>query len=165
MAVVHLNGRVGTNTSQEKSAFPELESGDLRAVKIFVHPDSQRRNEVLETYTFVVRYVIAENGRRTPSAVATDAPEDQEATTSSAHAALQGLLRNVDQLCEDLPQLPHARFVSMELVYDKKKLNDEVKGSRVQGFIPCKEDTLSMGEARGWRIYTQSLEFNSGHHE
>ena len=100
-----------TNTLQEKGAFPELESGDLRAVQILIHPDKQRRNEVLETYTFIVRYVVAENGRRTPSAVVAETPERQEATTSSAHTALQELLRNVDQLCENLPQLPREWLV------------------------------------------------------
>jgi meiosis-specific protein HOP1 len=154
-----------TNASQEKGAFPELESGDLRAVQILIHPDRKRRDEVLETYTFIVRYVVAEDGRRTPSAVVTEAPENQGATTSSAHAALQELLRNVDRLCDDLPQLPSGRYLSMALVYDKKEISDEVKDKRVQGFSPCKEDTLSMGEARGWRAYTRTLEFDSGHHE
>ena len=157
--------RHSTNTSQEKGAFPELESGDLRAVQILIHPDKKRRNEVLETYTFIVRYIVAEDGRRTPSAVVTEAPGDQGATTSSAHAALQELLRNVDRLCDDLPQLPSGRYLSMALVYEKKEFSDEVKDKRIQGFLPCKEETLSMGEARGWQAYTRSLEFDSGHHE
>jgi len=101
----------GTNTLQEKGAFPELESGDLRAVQILIHPDKQRRNEVLETYTFIVRYIFAESGQRTPSAVVTEVPEEQEATTSYAHTALHELLRNVDRLCEDLPQLPCECFL------------------------------------------------------
>jgi hypothetical protein len=40
-----------------------------------------------------------------------------------------------------------------------------VKDKRVQGFLPCKDDTLSVGEARGWQAHTQTLEFDSGHHE
>ena len=154
-----------TNASQEKGAFPELESGDLRAVQILIHPDNKRRDEVLETYTFIVRYVVSEDGRRTPSAVVTEAPGGRGATASTAHAALQELLRNVDKLCDDLPQLSPGRFLSMALVYDKKGSSDEVRDKRVQGFLPCKDDTLSVGEARGWQAHTQTLEFDSGHHE
>jgi meiosis-specific protein HOP1 len=155
----------GTNTSQEKGAFPELESGDLRAVQILIHPDNQRRSEVLETYTFIVRYVVAEDGRRTPSAVVTEASGNQGATASSAHAALQELLRNVDRLCDNLPQLPPGRFLSMALVYDKKESSGEVKDKRVRGFLPCQDDTLAVGEAKGWQAHTQTLEFDSGYHE
>jgi meiosis-specific protein HOP1 len=154
-----------TNASQEKGAFLELESGDLHAVQILIHPDRKRRKEVLETYTFVVRYVVAEDGQRTPIAVTTEAPENQGATTSSAHTALQELLRNVDRLCDDLPQLPSGRFLSMALVYGKNESSDEVKDRRVQGFLPCKEDTLSIGEAKGWQAFTRTLEFDSGYHE
>lgn len=81
-------------------------------MQILIHPDKRRRNEVLESYTFIVRYVVGQDGRRSPSAVVTETFEDQVATTSSAHAALQELLRNVDRLCDDLPQLP-CKFYSL----------------------------------------------------
>jgi len=53
----------------------------------------------------------------------------------------------------------------MTLVYDKKDPSDGVKDKRVRGFLPCKEDTLSLGEASGWQAYTSSLKFDSGYHE
>jgi hypothetical protein len=53
----------------------------------------------------------------------------------------------------------------MALVYDKKESSDEVKDKRVRGFLPCQDDTLSVGEAKGWQAHTETLEFDSGYHE
>jgi meiosis-specific protein HOP1 len=91
---------------QEKGVFPELDSGELRAVQLLIHPDKTSRDTVLETYTFTVHYTVSEDGRRTPSGLAASSSENTVATTKATNTALQQLLRNVSSLCEDLPMLP-----------------------------------------------------------
>lgn len=60
---------------------------------------------------------------------------------------------------------PAGRFLSMALVYDQKEYIAEPQHKRVEGFSSCKDDTFSLGEARGWQAYTRSLNFDSGYHE
>jgi hypothetical protein len=98
---------------QEKGVFPELDSGELRAVQLLIHPDKTSRDTVLETYTFTVHYTVSEDGRRTPSGLAASLSENTVATTKATNTALQQLLRNVSSLCEDLPVLPSKLIASV----------------------------------------------------
>jgi meiosis-specific protein HOP1 len=91
---------------QEKGVFPELKSGELRAVQLLIHPDKTSRDTVLETYTFTVHYTVSEDRRRTPSGLVASSSENTMATTKATNTALQQLLRNVNSLCQDLPMLP-----------------------------------------------------------
>ena len=95
-----------TDTTQEKGVFPELDSGELRAVQLLIHPDKTSRDAVLETYTFTIHYTVSEDGRRTPSGLAASSSGRPAATTKATNIALQQLLRSVDSLCQDLPALP-----------------------------------------------------------
>lgn len=104
------------DSSQEKAVFPELESGELRAVQLFIHPDKENRNSVLETYTFTFHYANRGNGRRTPSGLAVDSSGNVASTIKATNTALQQLLRTVSSLCEDLPELPGELFEHYKLV-------------------------------------------------
>ena len=128
-------------------------------MQIFIHPGSGGRDEIMETYTFSIQYVMADNGRRAPSGVTADTTVNQDATIETTNKALQQLLRSVCDLCEDLPELPTHRTLSMGLVYE-----GETKTS-VDGFEPCGKLGMSFATAKGWQVSTRSLEFKSGHPE
>ncbi|GAB7327766.1 hypothetical protein MBLNU13_g11577t2 [Cladosporium sp. NU13] len=149
----------------EKGVFPELDSGELRAVQLLIHPDKKSRDTVLETYTFTIHYTVSEDGRRTPSGLAASSYGRPAATTKATNIALQQLLRSVDSLCQDLPALPNGRLMSMELIYENDKGKPHVSKS-IEGFMPCKGgDDLSFAKAEGWEIRTKSLEFTTDCHD
>jgi hypothetical protein len=176
-ARTELRSRRYTDNTQEKGVFPELDSGELRAVQLLIHPNKESRDTVLETYTFTVHYTVSEDGRRTPSGLGATSSGSTMATAKATNTALQQLLRSVSSLCRDLPVLPgeyiasplvnHAdlitagRLMSMELIYE----NNKGKQNSVEGFVPSRGDELSFAKAKGWNTRTQSLEFTTGHHE
>lgn len=85
---------------------PELENGQLRAVQVLVHPSSESRNEVLETYTFTIHYTPSEKGGRTPSGLATSASKHEIFMCDATNTSLQQLFRKVADVCNNLPALP-----------------------------------------------------------
>lgn len=88
----------------------ELESGQLRAVQVLVHPASESRNEVLETYTFTIHYTTSEKGERTPSGLATSASKHVTFLSDATNTSLQQLFRKVADMCNDLPALPCKQY-------------------------------------------------------
>lgn len=85
-------------------------------MQLFIHPDKENRNSVLETYTFTFHYANRGNGRRTPSGLAVDSSGNVASTVKATNTALQQLLRTVSSLCEDLPELPGELFEHYKLV-------------------------------------------------
>ncbi|KAM0716335.1 hypothetical protein Q7P37_007780 [Cladosporium fusiforme] len=146
----------------ERGIFHEIESGKLRAVQIFIHPHHELRDQVIEAYTFTVHYTTAGDGKRIPSGLTTGASGQEIATSEATRVALQQLLRNLSDLCDDLPILPgkSKRMLSMGLVYEGGSSRDRL----VEGFGPDEGGDLSFPAIQGWRIGTESYQLASGYH-
>lgn len=99
---------------QENTAFEELKTGDLRAFQILVHPDKDRRNEVLETYTFTIQYAESDDGVRIPSGLDVNGAKQTAVTVQASNIALQQVMRSIHGLCESMPQLPRKSPESLD---------------------------------------------------
>ena len=73
---------------------------------MLVHADAQDRSQVIESYTFTVRYVRDADNQQVPAGIEVGASGSEPVTTGAVSRTLQGLIRQINELCEPLPQLP-----------------------------------------------------------
>ncbi|KAK4502788.1 hypothetical protein PRZ48_006214 [Zasmidium cellare] len=119
----------------EKGAFPLLEKGQLRAIRVNVHGDKNDRDKVVETYTFTFRYQEDESGVRSPAGVEVTGSEVTLATAGQVNEGLRDILKAVSKICKSLPYLP----------------DDQVAAD---GFVPSQSDKLYFAHADGWSKQT-----------
>ena len=142
---------------------------------MLVAQDRNRRDKVLETYTFKVDY---DNGSRTPSGLSLNGQKWTGASLQESNMALHQLLRDVNSLCEDIADLPsmlstelksllvtdhctEERYVWMRLTL--KGASSDVR--QLTGFVPNEVKTLQIPEADGWAMHTETFETVSGKHK
>ena len=94
-----------TDTMQENGAFPALAANNLRALQVYVHTDPYHRENVIETYTFTIKYVDGNNGQKI-AGLELDSQGHSLISIGATNSALQYLLRKVMDLCQALPDLP-----------------------------------------------------------
>lgn len=94
------------NILQEKGAFKALKEGHLQALQVYVHPDDQHRERVLESYTFTIKYDQRGGDERTVTGLELDGPDSSLVSVQASNSALQGFLRQIMGLCSGLPELP-----------------------------------------------------------
>lgn len=95
-----------TKPLQEKGAFIALKARNLRSLRVYVHADGRHRENVIETYTFNIKY--SANGE--PVGVEIDGPRGQGASTDATNASVNYVFRQILQLCAKLPNLPGTPF-------------------------------------------------------
>ncbi|RMY35070.1 hypothetical protein D0866_04849 [Hortaea werneckii] len=100
----------------EKGAFVALEAGKLKALQLYVHADEDDRRKVIETYTFTIQYSKNATDEKSVARIELDSP-GTKINVRTTNMSLQVLLRQIDAMCGQLPNLPEKRFVSMELFY------------------------------------------------
>nr|OQO24264.1 hypothetical protein B0A51_10124 [Rachicladosporium sp. CCFEE 5018] len=145
----------------ENSAFNEIDSGNLRAVEVLVNVDPKQRTAVLETYTFTIQYSDPVAAKRVPIGVHMGKPLTPSATVQSTNKALQTLVRGINTMCKDMPELPNKRLLSMQLWY-----NNAVPQSRtVTNFIPGLRDDLLFPQLDGWERQSTTMQLGSGCHQ
>lgn len=94
------------NSWQEYGAFPAINSGNLRALHVFVHADPIDRSQVIESYTFTVRYIRDTENQQVPTGIELGKTGSETVTVGATSSAVQDLIRQINGLCEHLPQLP-----------------------------------------------------------
>lgn len=87
----------------------------MRAIKIYVHINKDRRQDVLETYTFTIQYTASEDGICTPSGLDVSGMKHTGVTIEASNIALQQALRQIAEMCNDMPQLPRELLKSSML--------------------------------------------------
>lgn len=78
---------------------------------VFVHADPTDRSQVIESYTFTVKYVHDADFRQVAAGIELGKPGSEAVTVGATSSALQELLRHINNLCEGLPQLPRMWLV------------------------------------------------------
>lgn len=78
----------------------------MSALQIYVHTDPDHPEQVVETYTFAIKYHDNGHGGRVFAGLEVDSPGREGITIEATSIALQSLIRHVNQLCEGLPDLP-----------------------------------------------------------
>ncbi|PIA94498.1 hypothetical protein CB0940_08124 [Cercospora beticola] len=137
----------------EKGAFVALEEGRLSALQIYVHTDPDHPEQVVETYTFAIKYHSDGRGGRVFAGIEVDSPGREGITIEATSIALQSLIRHVNQLCEGLPDLPEKRYVSMALFYP-----EDCKDVKAAGFAPSNLSKILFAQADGWEKTTERLD-------
>ncbi|OQO11242.1 hypothetical protein B0A48_05498 [Cryoendolithus antarcticus] len=144
----------------ENGAFSEIEPGNLRAVEILLNVDPKQRTAVLETYTFTIQYSDPAAAKRVPIGVHMGKPLTPSATVQSTNKALQMLVRGIDTMCKDMPELPKKRLLSMQLWYN----NALPRPGNVTNFIPGLSDDLLFPKLEGWERQSTTMQLGSGCH-
>lgn len=95
-----------TESLQEIGAFEALQAGHLQALQVYIHPDQESRDKVLERYIFTISYDETSSDRRTPTGLELQSPGNGRATVQATSNSLQALLRDLAELRSVLPVLP-----------------------------------------------------------
>lgn len=149
-----------TNISQENGAYTALKAGHLKALQIYVHADRKDRQKVIETYTFTIKYEKGADKAKKLAGLQVDGP-GAVVSVEATNSALQSLMRQIMATCNELPDLPPDRFLSMEIFY-MPQLNEDYQP---RGFIPNTDPTLLLAHADGWQRQTDDFdELMSGFH-
>lgn len=90
----------------EKGVFVALKEGTLKALQVYVHTDPDDREKVVETYTFTIKYHPDGRGGRLYAGIEIDSPGKASATVEATNRSLQVLLRQIFEICNELPELP-----------------------------------------------------------
>ncbi|SMQ49166.1 unnamed protein product [Zymoseptoria tritici ST99CH_1A5] len=138
----------------EQGAFPALKQGTLHAVQVCVHLNSDDREQVVETYTFTIKYHTDESSGETLAGLEVDGPKGDPLTLEATSEAMQKMIRGITKLTEKLPSLPDKRYVSMSLFY----ADDDSKKYQPTGFEPSTTNELRFATANGWAKNTKGLE-------
>lgn len=97
---------------KEGGAFSALKTGDLQALQVYVHPDIDARERVLETYTFKIKYTDHDEHGRQLAGLGLDSPSSSYVSVGATNASLQDFFRELIDVCKELPDLPGTtRFV------------------------------------------------------
>ncbi|KAI7182079.1 hypothetical protein KC316_g10017 [Hortaea werneckii] len=144
----------------EKGAFVALKAGKLKALQLYVHADEDDRRKVIETYTFTIQYSKNATDEKSVARIELDSP-GTKINVRTTNVSLQVLLRQIDAMCSQLPNLPEKRFVSMELFY--------LPGTGIihepEGFRASQNDIIVYATAQGWQRHVQRLkELRSSFH-
>lgn len=91
---------------QEHGAFPAMESGNLRAIQVFVHADPEDRSRIIETYTFTVKYIRDADNHHVAAGIEVGRAGSHTISVGGTSRALQELVLRIDKLCGHLPHLP-----------------------------------------------------------
>lgn len=83
-----------------------MRSGNLRALQIFVHADPQDRTRVIESYTFTVKYMRNADNQQIPAGIEVGRIDAEPVTVGATSRELQQLVKQINLLCDNLPQLP-----------------------------------------------------------
>lgn len=86
--------------------FPAIKAGNLRALHVFVHADPEDRTQVIESYTFTVKYFRNVANQDVAAGIELGKDGSEPVTVGATGLALQQLIRHINVLCEGLPQLP-----------------------------------------------------------
>ncbi|GAB1738851.1 hypothetical protein NU219Hw_g3635t1 [Hortaea werneckii] len=144
----------------EKGAFVALNAGTLKALQLCVHPDEDDRHKVIETYTFTIQYSKNAADEESVAGIELDSP-GTKINVRTTNMSLQVLLRQIDSMCGELPNLPEKRFVSMGLLY----LPGMGNVHEPEGFSASQNDTIVYATAQGWQRHVQRLkEMRSSFH-
>ncbi|EMC97773.1 hypothetical protein BAUCODRAFT_403647 [Baudoinia panamericana UAMH 10762] len=145
----------------EHGAFAALRDGYLRSVQILVHPAPDRREQVLEAYTFNIEYVRGLDNTKIVAGLGMDGPESALISVQSSIHALQQHLLNLMEMCKRLPLLPATRCIDMQLVCTP----DCDKEYNLPGFDLAATTSLQFAEAHGWASQCNKLpEVDSMYH-
>ncbi|KAI7538692.1 hypothetical protein KC331_g10198 [Hortaea werneckii] len=144
----------------EKGAFVALKAGKLKALQLYLHADEDDRRKVIETYTFTIQYSKNATDEKSVARIELDSP-GTKINVRTTNMSLQVLLRQIDAMCSQLPNLPEKRFVSMELFY--------LPGTGIihepEGFSASQNDIIVYATAPGWQRHVQRLkEMQSSFH-
>ncbi|RMX83506.1 hypothetical protein D0869_05259 [Hortaea werneckii] len=144
----------------EKGAFVALKAGNLKALQLYVHADEDDRRRVIETYTFTIQYSKNATDEKSVARIELDSP-GAKIDVRTTNMSLQVLLRQIDAMCGQLPNLPEKRFVSMELFY----LPGMGKIHEPEGFRASQNDIIVYATAQGWQRHVERLkEMRSSFH-
>ncbi|KAF2136996.1 uncharacterized protein K452DRAFT_312695 [Aplosporella prunicola CBS 121167] len=168
--VISLGGRA------EKGAFDALKHRYLRAVQIQIYEDPDKAYEVIETYTFTVKYVdLPEYGGKAVAGLQFESPggqveepleqtgslASQILTTRRAKHNLEKFIRLLSRFCGTLPHLPEQRRLRMYLFYT----DDTPDDYHPPGFVKGQGPNIWFPEGDGWERHTHKLhEADLGHH-
>lgn len=137
-----------------------LKAGNLKALQLYVHADENDRRKVIETYTFTIQYSKNATDEKSVARIELDSP-GAKINVRTTNMSLQVLLRQIDAMCGQLPNLPEKRFVSMELLY----LPGMGKIHEPEGFRASQSDIIVYATAQGWQRHVQRLkEMRSSFH-
>lgn len=137
-----------------------LNAGTLKALQLYVHADEDDRHKVIETYTFTIQYSKNAADEESVARIELDSP-GTKINVRTTNLSLQVLLRQIDSMCGELPNLPEKRFVSMGLLY----LPGMGNVHEPEGFSASQNDTIVYATAQGWQRHVQRLkEMRSSFH-
>ncbi|EGP88974.1 uncharacterized protein MYCGRDRAFT_91969 [Zymoseptoria tritici IPO323] len=102
----------------EQGAFPALKQGTLHAVQVCVHLNSDDREQVVETYTFTIKYHTDESSGETLAGLEVDGPKGDPLTLEATSEAMQKMIRGITKLTEKLPGLPGATTLKVSYLHD-----------------------------------------------
>jgi hypothetical protein len=91
---------------QEKGAFSALKQENLHALQICVHLNAKDREQVVETYTFTIKYHTDQESGQTIFGLEVDSPGGRPVTLEATSEAMQRMVRGITNLTERLPSLP-----------------------------------------------------------
>ena len=76
-----------------------------------MHVDPKDREKVIEQYTFTIKYLPGTNNEdgQTAAGIELDSTEGSRVSVGASNEALQGMLRQIIDLCQPLPILPGRR--------------------------------------------------------
>lgn len=77
-------------------------------MQVCVHLNSDDREQVVETYTFTIKYHTDESSGETLAGLEVDGPKGDPLTLEATSEAMQKMIRGITKLTEKLPSLPGA---------------------------------------------------------
>lgn len=95
-----------TDESKENGAFEALRAGHLRALQVYIHPDVDSRDKILERYTFTISYTHHGPSQKTPTGLRLDSPGQACVSVQATSNALRAMLCDLSQVGNVLPALP-----------------------------------------------------------
>ncbi len=101
-------------SSQEKGVFAALSDGSLRALKVYVHPSQVNRAEVIEKYTFNVKYLSKDGGEQAIAGIELNGNGIPSVKVGVASQALQDFIGDVIEVCDKLPHLPGVYYSALQ---------------------------------------------------
>jgi hypothetical protein len=97
---------------QEKGAFSALKKGNLHALQVCVHLNADNREQVIETYTFTIRYHTDQQSGQKIAGLEFDGTTGPPLTVEATSSDMQRMVRGITRLTERLPSLPGTMIIN-----------------------------------------------------
>ncbi|OCK84967.1 hypothetical protein K432DRAFT_439681 [Lepidopterella palustris CBS 459.81] len=144
----------------EKGAFEALRRGVLRAIQLNIFEDASNPSNVIEMYTFTLKYIQSADNKAIFSGIEMTGPRAESITVKNAKHAMQMFIRRMIALCGTLPDLPQRRYLNIHLFY-----NDDCDPEyEPPGFDKSTDNTVFFPETEWKKATSDCGEMDAGFH-